>query len=199
MRLRMTDGRPDGPVGLYVGRISPEKNLHRLAEALETVPDLRLALVGDGPGRAELVRTLPPERTTFLGFLRGEELATAFASADVFMMPSTTETLGFVVLEAMSAGAPVVAARAGGIPDLVQDGHNGLLYEPDEPGALGHAVAELLRRDAMRRHLQLQGRKFAEAGSWLEETRQLIRAYQQAIIIAQRGSRLRRLVRTLVG
>jgi glycosyltransferase involved in cell wall biosynthesis len=199
MRLRMTDGRPDGPVGLYVGRISPEKNLHRLAEALETVPDLRLALVGDGPGRAELERTLPPERTTFLGFLRGEELATAFASADVFMMPSTTETLGFVVLEAMSAGAPVVAARAGGIPDLVQDGHNGLLYEPDEPGALGHAVAELLRRDAMRRHLQLQGRKFAEAGSWLEETRQLIRAYQQAIIIAQRGSRLRRLVRTLVG
>lgn len=199
MRMRMTSGRPDGPVGLYVGRISPEKNLERLAEALDAVPDLRLALVGDGPGRAALERSLPRDRVQFLGFMRGTELATAFASADVFLMPSTTETLGFVVLEAMSAGTPVVAARAGGIPDLVQDGHNGLLFEPGERGALGHAVAELLRRDTMRRHLALQGRKFAEAGSWIEETRQLVFDYQKAIIIANRRGRLGRLVRNLVG
>jgi glycosyltransferase involved in cell wall biosynthesis len=199
MRMRMTGGRPDGPVGLYVGRVSPEKNLHRLTEALEAVPGLRLALVGDGPGRAALERALPADRVEFLGFLRGAELATAFASADVFLMPSTTETLGFVVLEAMSSGTPVVAARAGGIPDLVQDGHNGLLYTPEEPGALGHAVAELLRRDAMRRHVSLQGRKFAEAGCWLEETRRLVFDYQKAIIIANRGGRLARLARILVG
>ncbi|MGH0035037.1 MAG: glycosyltransferase family 4 protein [Myxococcota bacterium] len=199
MRMKMTGGRPDGPVGLYVGRISPEKNLARLGEALDAVPDLRLALVGDGPGRAQLERTLPADRVTFMGFMGGEELARAFASADVFMMPSTTETLGFVVLEAMSSGAPVVAARAGGIPDLVQDGHNGLLYEPWEKGALGHAVGELLRRDAMRRHLSIQGRKFAEAGSWSEETRQLVFDYRKAIIIANRGGRLKKLLRVLVG
>jgi len=198
MRMRMTGGRPDGPVGLYVGRLSPEKGLDRLTEALEAVPDLRFALVGDGPARAQLERDLPAERVRFLGFLHGLELATAFASADVFTMPSTTETLGFVVLEAMSSGCPVVAARAGGVPDLIQDGHNGLLYEPEAPGALGHAVAELLQRDSMRRHFAIQGRKFAEAGSWPEETRQLVLEYQKTLIIAHRGGRLTRLLRTLV-
>ena len=93
----------------------------------------------------------------FLGFLRGEELAAAFASADLFVMPSTTETLGFVVLEAMSSGLPVVAARAGGIPDLVDDGENGLLYDPAEPAAAAKAVAELLAHPGRRLDLVRAG------------------------------------------
>ncbi|MGH0032944.1 MAG: glycosyltransferase [Myxococcota bacterium] len=121
-------GIPDGPLLLYAGRLSPEKQLHTFGPILEAFPAARLALVGDGPAREELERTLPADRTTFTGFLRGDALAAAFASADVFVMPSTTETLGFVVLEAMASGVPVVAARAGGVPDLVTHGESGLLY-----------------------------------------------------------------------
>ena len=65
------------------------------------------------------------------GFLRGEELAAAYACADVFVMPSRTETLGLVVLEAMSSGVPVVGARAGGIPEMIEDGVSGFLFDTE--------------------------------------------------------------------
>ena len=74
-------------------------------------------------------------KTNFVGYLQGLELAAAFASADAFVFPSRTETLGLVLLEAMAAGCPVVAARSGGIPDIVTDGVNGYLFEPDDPMA----------------------------------------------------------------
>ena len=130
----------------------------------------------------------------FTGFLRGEELAQAFASADLFLMPSTTETLGFVVLEAMSAGRPVIAARAGGIPDLVQHGENGLLYEPDDPTALLEAVEDLLSEPGRARFYAEQARKAAEGASWRSETRELVWAYRRAIK-AHRNANLFRMIR----
>jgi len=195
MRMRLSGGRPDGPIALYAGRLSPEKNVHRLEELLRAIPGVRLALVGDGPAREDLERRFRGRPVSFPGFLRGEELASAFASADVFVMPSTTETLGFVVLEAMSAGCPVVAARAGGIPDLVRDGENGLLVPPGRRGGFGRAARELLEQEGWRRHLALQARKFAEQGSWHEETLQLVSQYRKAIVLQARaglGARLRR-------
>merc|ERR1711939_117204 len=69
--------------------------------------------------------------TTFVGYLAGDELAGAYASGDAFLFPSSTETLGLVLLEAMAAGCPVVGANRGGIPDIISDGSNGCLYEPD--------------------------------------------------------------------
>jgi glycosyltransferase involved in cell wall biosynthesis len=130
----------------------------------------------------------------FTGFLRGEELAQAFASGDVFVMPSTTETLGFVVLEAMSAGRPVVAARAGGIPDLVQHGENGMLYDPDDPTALLEAVEDLLSEPVRARFYGEQARKAAEGVSWRSETRELVWAYRRAIK-AHRSANLFRMIR----
>ncbi|NBS50528.1 MAG: glycosyltransferase, partial [Verrucomicrobia bacterium] len=100
-------------------------------EILKAAPQARLALVGDGPHRQQLEKVFAGTATTFVGYLGGEELAGAYASADAFLFPSSTETLGLVLLEAMAAGSPVVAARRGGIPDIVTDGVNGCLYEPD--------------------------------------------------------------------
>ena len=101
------------------------------------MPDARLALVGDGPYRQQLETLFAGSATNFVGYLAGEELASAYASADAFLFPSSTETLGLVLLEAMAAGCPVVGANRGGIPDIVSDGVNGCLYEPD--GADGGA------------------------------------------------------------
>lgn len=197
MRLRLCGGVPDGPVLLYVGRLSPEKQLDQLAPILDAIPEARLALVGDGPARPQLERLFARRRVAFTGFLRGEELASAYASADVFVMPSTTETLGFVVLEAMASGCPVVAARAGGIPDLIDPGESGHLYEPDDPEDAIAAIRALLARPTLRRFIAGQARKRAEASSWLRETRRLVLEYRKALAIAsQRGlaGRLRALV-----
>ena len=88
MRVRLSGGVPDGPLLLYVGRLSPEKGLDTLGEILDAVPEARLALVGDGPARAALERRYAGRRVHFTGFLRGEELAAAYASADVFLARS---------------------------------------------------------------------------------------------------------------
>ncbi len=186
MRARLTGGRPDRPILLYAGRLSPEKNLELLLPVLMGLPGAHLALVGDGPARPELERLFAPHPVTFTGFLAGEALASAFASADVFVMPSPTETLGFVVLEAMASGCPVVAARAGGIPDLVSHGVNGLLFDPSAPDEARSAVREVLSDRARARFLAEQGRKSAESATWARETRDLVWAYRRAIRRARR-------------
>ena len=199
MRVRLSGGVPDGPLLLYVGRLSPEKRLDTLVPVLDALPEARLALVGDGPARPALEKLYAGRRVHFSGFLRGEELAAAFASADVFLMPSTTETLGFVVLEAMASGCPVVAARAGGIPDLVDHGENGHLYAPGDIGDAIGAIRALLERPALRRFLAQQARKRAEASSWLRETRRLVLEYRKAIAIASQRGAIQRLKELLVG
>jgi glycosyltransferase involved in cell wall biosynthesis len=188
MRFRLTGGAPDEPVVLYAGRLSPEKNLELFEAVLDAIPEARAALVGDGPARPELERRLERRRTVFTGFLRGRELARAFASADVFLMPSRTETLGFVVLEAMSSGCPVVAARAGGIPDLVSHGENGFLFDPDRPEQAIDSIRALLESRAARRFYGQQARKAAEGCGWARETEKLVDSYSRAICInRQRG------------
>ena len=119
--------------------------------------------------------------THFVGYLAGEDLASAYASADAFIFPSRTETLGLVLLEAMAAGCPVVAANSGGIPDIVTDGVNGFLFDPkDETGAIT-ATRRLLEasheREAMRRNAVAE----AERWGWSAATRQLQQFYGQIL------------------
>lgn len=194
MRERLCDGRPDAPLLLYAGRLSPEKNLESLAWLLDALPGVRLALVGDGPGRQRLERVFAGTPTHFAGFLRGEELATAFASADLFVMPSRTETLGFVVMEAMSAGTPVIAARAGGIPDLVEHDEEGILFDPERPDDLVESVRDLLAHRGRRQFLARNARKRAEECTWTAETRRLLRHYGKAIRLHRRSSLAARLL-----
>ena len=131
-----------GPVILYVGRISKEKELGFLVEVAKAL-DLRgvsftLAMVGDGPYREELAATYP--RTIFTGVLTGEALSAAYASADLFVFPSTTDTFGNVVLEAMASGLPVVVSDVGGPCELVTRPNQGRIARARD---IGHWVETL--------------------------------------------------------
>jgi glycosyltransferase involved in cell wall biosynthesis len=180
MRNRLSDGNPERPLILSVCRLASEKNLESLAWVMDALPGARLALVGDGPDRARLERVFARLPVRFAGFLRGEELAAAYASADVFVMPSPTETLGFVALEAMASGVPVVAADVGGIHDLIRHGENGLLYDPAERKAAVAPIEQLLSSRGLRLQLARMGRKAAENASWEGETFRLLASYEKA-------------------
>jgi glycosyltransferase involved in cell wall biosynthesis len=145
------------------------------------MPEARLALVGDGPHRQQLERVFEGTATTFVGYLAGEELASAYASGDAFLFPSSTETLGLVLLEAMAAGCPVVGANRGGIPDIVSDGENGCLYDPDSPDSLSRAVQRLLGNAQTHRQLRIAARREAERWGWAGATEQL-RGYYARVL-----------------
>jgi glycosyltransferase involved in cell wall biosynthesis len=182
MRERLHGGHDDtGHLLLYIGRLSAEKQIERIRPVLEAMPQARLALVGDGPHRQQLERHFDGTATTFVGYLAGQELASAYASGDAFLFPSSTETLGLVLLEAMAAGCPVVGANRGGIPDIVSDGVNGCLYDPDQPASLTTAVQRLLGDPAARRQLRLAAREEAERWGWAGATAQLQGYYRQVL------------------
>ncbi|MDY6807137.1 MAG: glycosyltransferase [Cyanobacteriota bacterium] len=184
MRDRLSAGHPDSTLLLYVGRLGAEKEIDRIKPVLEAIPNARLALVGDGPHREALEEHFANTPTHFVGYLRGRELAQAYASADAFIFPSRTETLGLVLLEAMAAGTPVVAARSGGIPDIVTDGVNGYLFDPaDDDGAIA-ATKMLLERSEEREALRDNARQEAERWGWSAATQQL-RTYYQSILSAR--------------
>jgi len=186
MRERLLAGRSDtGKLLLYIGRLSAEKQIERIRPVLDAMPDARLALVGDGPYRQQLESLFAGSATHFVGYLAGEQLAAAYASGDAFLFPSSTETLGLVLLEAMAAGCPCVAANRGGIPDIVSDGLNGCLYEPDGPdggaGSLTAATQRLLGDVVAHQQLRLAARQEAERWGWNAATAQLRRYYQQVL------------------
>ena len=184
MRSRLTQGNPDDPLLLYVGRLSAEKEIEQIKPVLDSIPNARLALVGDGPHRQALEKHFEGTAAYFVGYLQGLDLGAAFASADAFVFPSRTETLGLVLLEAMAAGCPVVAARSGGIPDIVEDGVNGFLFDPtDEQGAIA-ATQRLLANPQEQEMLRHNARREAECWSWSAATHQL-HNYYQAVIDAQ--------------
>jgi glycosyltransferase involved in cell wall biosynthesis len=181
MRSRLSQGHPEAPLLLYVGRLSAEKEIDRIKPILAAIPEARLALVGDGPYRPELERHFADTPTHFVGYLGGKELGAAFASADAFIFPSRTETLGLVLLEAMAAGCPVVAARSGGITDIVTDGVNGFLFDPtDEQGAIA-ATQCLLNQTEQRETLRQNARREAERWGWAAATRQLQTYYRNIL------------------
>lgn len=173
MRSRLTQSHPNSPLLLYVGRLSAEKEIEAIKPVLESIPGARLALVGDGPHRKQLEEYFAGTPTYFAGYMSGATLSAAFASADAFMFPSRTETLGLVLLEAMAAGCPVVAAGTGGITDIVTDGENGYLFDPnDEQGAIA-ATQRLLQNSKERETVRHQARQEAERWGWEAATQQL--------------------------
>ncbi|MDR7898290.1 glycosyltransferase family 1 protein [Thermosynechococcus sp. JY1334] len=181
MRSFLSQGHPEAPLLLYVGRLSAEKEIEQIKPILEQIPQARLALVGNGPHREALEQHFAGTPTHFVGYLRGERLAAAFASADVFVFPSRTETLGLVLLEAMAAGCPVVAANSGGIPDIVTDGVNGFLFDPaDSTGAIT-ACQRLFDSPSDRETLRQNARQEAERWSWAAATQQLEQYYQSVL------------------
>jgi glycosyltransferase involved in cell wall biosynthesis len=179
MRSRLSRENHDSPLLLYVGRVSAEKQIDEIKPILEAIPEARLAIVGDGPHRETLEAHFAGTNTHFVGYLQGLELGSAYASADAFIFPSRTETLGLVLLEAMAAGCPVVAARSGGIPDIVTDGVNGYLFEPDDPQGAITATKRLLEARGEREKIRLNARQEAERWGWAAATRQLQNYYRE--------------------
>jgi phosphatidylinositol alpha 1,6-mannosyltransferase len=172
--------RPEDRVLLYVGRLAPEKRVDLLADALLGLPNVRLVIVGDGPARSDLERRMADLPVHFTGYLRGDDLATAYASANAFVFPSPTETFGQVVQEAMSSGLPVVGARSGGTLDLVRPGVNGLLFDPGSAADL-HAQLDRLLADAPTlATMGRRGRALAETRSWPVLLDELLGYYDRA-------------------
>ncbi|EFN51474.1 hypothetical protein CHLNCDRAFT_33086 [Chlorella variabilis] len=185
MRERLSGGKPDAPILLSVGRLGNEKNLKFLKGILERIPGARLAFVGDGPAREELKQYFMNTATVFTGMLHGEELSTAYASADIFVMPSETETLGFVVLEAMASGVPVVAVRAGGIPDiLTKQGETGYLYQSGDVEEAAGQVAQLIEHPELRARIGTAAREEVSLWDWRAATLHLLHVQYPLAIAA---------------
>ncbi len=181
MRERLTAGRPDAPLVVFVGRISAEKGLDIAAPMLRRLPDARFAFIGDGPYRAALEKGIDCSRVHFAGYLRGGELASAVASADALVFPSATDTLGLVAIEAMAAGVPVVAARSGGVTDIVRHGFNGFLFQPGDDAAAAGLVTHIFEDRVARELVRLAGRREAERWTWAAATDDLRAWYARAI------------------
>jgi glycosyltransferase involved in cell wall biosynthesis len=186
MRKRLTNGQPEAPLMLYVGRLSHEKRLDWLYAPISQLEHARLALVGSGPAEAYLKDKFKDTNTTFMGYMSGKELAQAYASADVFVFPSDTETLGFVAMEAMASGVPAIGARAGGLPDAITDGKTGLLFTPGDLGDLTEKVKTLLYNQELREVYAKQARLEMEKWGWRASTQRLVDYYELARTIHRR-------------
>jgi glycosyltransferase involved in cell wall biosynthesis len=179
MRQRLSNGQPAKPLLLTVSRLAPEKNVGFLAEVLDHFGDVCLAIVGDGPQRAELEQRFAGKNANFVGYLKGAPLAEAYASADAFVYASETETMGNVVLEAMACGCPVIVPRAGGIPSLIEDGKTGLLFRPRNVEDAVRATRLVLENANFRARLGQAARAAVETWDWehsVETVRQVYRA-----------------------
>ena len=142
---------------------------------------LRALVVGDGPGRRDLEKVLAGTPTVFTGTRKGQELSAAYASADALVFPSTTETLGLSMLEALASGLPVLAARTGAAGEVVEDGENGLLYEPGSTPSLISAARKVLFDESLRLRLSGNARAAAEERDWESSTRALRGYYGEAL------------------
>jgi glycosyltransferase involved in cell wall biosynthesis len=183
-RVRLTRGHPGERLLLYVGRLGHEKDIGRLSSVLDEVPRVRLALVGDGPARRDLEEEFAGTPTVFTGVLQGDELARAFASADAFVFPSTTETLGMAMIEALASGLPVLAASTGATEEVVTDGETGLLYDPTSRASLVAAVEKVVSDDGLRAQMSMRARAAAERRDWRFSTRTLRGYYGEALRMA---------------
>ncbi len=174
MRQRLLNGRdPDSLLCIYVGRLATEKRVDLLLETART-PGVSLTIIGDGGTRDELEHLFEGTGTHFTGYLMGDELASAYASADVFLFTGAFETFGQVVQEALASGLPSVIINQGGIVDLVKHGETGY-HCPADPGAFAAAVRMLRDDPALR---QRMSEKASQAGenSW-ESIMELLEAY----------------------
>jgi len=182
--------RDRAPILLLVSRLVKEKDLSDLVtvDRILRARGVRfsLALVGDGPMRGTLEKALPEAH--FLGHRSGLELARFYASADVFVFPSTTETLGNVVLEALASGLPAVVVDRGGPQDLIQDGVNGFVARSNDPERIADALQPLLEDEGRRARFSAAARQSSLSRDWEVINGALLDSYSQ-VIAASRSNR----------
>jgi glycosyltransferase involved in cell wall biosynthesis len=176
---------------LYVGGISPHKNLSTLVTAFAALPrpDLRLVLVGDYAGDAFLsdYETLRGriaalgviDRVIFTGYVLDADLVHLYNAALALVLPSFDEGFGLPVLEAMACGSPVIASRAGALPEVVGDA--GQLFNPHAPGELAQAVQALLSNPALAADCRSRGLARAASYSWARSAEAALAAFEAAL------------------
>ncbi len=189
MRAHLSGGDPTRPLVVYVGRVAAEKNLESLVPVMRAHPGWSLAIVGDGPALSHLKQAFAGTQTVFTGFMGGEDLSAAFASADAFAFPSTTETLGLVILEAQASGIPVVAAASPATVEQLHDGENGFVYDPSDPEALGRTLERVLSPagEALARRVARTGLEEARQNGWEQASAAVYDAYEAVLAMYAQG------------
>ena len=189
-----TPGMLSGAVNvLYAGRLTKEKGVELLADAFDAAhrrdPRLHLVLAGGGPEENALRERLG-EQATFLGWLKGQDLARVYASADAFLFASQTDTFGQVILEAQASGLPVVAVDAGGPSSLIASGDTGLLCAP-EPEALAAALLAVTTTPRLAQRLRQTGLAAVQERTWQASLAQLAGGYRSALRRTRRHGQAR--------
>lgn len=170
----------DDKIVTFVSRLVWEKDLQTFVDVAKKLGDtIKPMIVGDGPARKELEAMLPD--AYFTGFITGEELYRAYASSDVFLFPSDTETFGNVTLEAMASGLPCVVADATGSRSLVESGVNGYLAPPRATKEFASCVRKIANDDQLREKMGHAARQKALAYSWENVNRTLLENYKEAL------------------
>jgi glycosyltransferase involved in cell wall biosynthesis len=183
VQLRRSWGATDvTPVALYVGRLASEKNLRTLVAAYEAMrvvrPEIKLVLVGDGPARQELETQIPG--VVFAGLQRGEDLARHYASGDIFLFPSITETFGNVTPEAMASGLSVLAYDYAAASQLIRQGESGYLVPYNNTDAFVTSAATIARDWPNAKAIGMAARIVAESLDWERLVSDLEAVFHQA-------------------
>lgn len=175
------------PIVLFVSRLVWEKDLRILAEAYTILRarhiDFEMVVVGDGHARREFQHMMPGAR--FLGYQSGQTLAESYASSDIFVFPSTTETFGLVTVEAMASGLVPVAAKVGGAEGIIEDGVSGLFAQPHSGIDLARKIEWLIDNQQDRWHIAEQALRRAKEFRWEKILDQLFQSYQEVITAHQ--------------
>jgi glycosyltransferase involved in cell wall biosynthesis len=168
---------------LYVGRLAKEKGIENLRPCLERLPDVHLAIVGDGPYRTTLESIFEGTNTVFTGYLFGEDLAQAYASADGFVFTSTTETLGLVLYEAMASGLPVMAADSPATREVLEHGKAGFMFDVTSVDSICDTMNRLLYNESQRMSVQNRANEIVRTLDWYGPTKQLLDHYHRLLLM----------------
>ncbi|MFC7373293.1 glycosyltransferase family 4 protein [Fictibacillus iocasae] len=171
---------------MFAGRLAPEKDLDTLTEIITSLPpplqeEVHWIIVGDGPCFKEMKQRLRSSKATFTGYLSGEELASTYASSDLFVFPSSTETFGNVVLEAMASGTPALVADKGGVTGIVTHGETGMICESRNAQSFVESIQTVCAHKAFLEKMSTNARKYALSQSWSTILGGLLIQYEEVL------------------
>ncbi len=174
--LRMTSESTNKKIILFAGDLKSVKGPEYLLEAFKKISGAKLIMVGDGPEK-ETLKSMAQGNVEFVGSVTNEAVLQYMAKADIFCMPSLSEGMPIALLEALASGLPVVASRAGGIPDVIEDGKHGFLVPPKNVNQLAQGLQQLIDDDALRQTMSQYNKEAAKKYSWDVIVEQLISIY----------------------
>ena len=178
----LTFNDPNNKLLVYIGRLALEKDIDHLSAILDARDDICLTIIGDGPDRERLQEVFQGTKTTFQGFKHGVELSKAFATGDALVFPSTSETFGLVISEAMASGLPVIAAQSSPTIEQVEHMKTGIIYDSNNSKSLLEAI-QFIDNPLLMQSISLKARTEAQKYTWDHATTTLLSYYNETIAI----------------